>query len=129
MSIFLAGGGLKMGQVVGATNARGEHPVERTMDSNCLLATIYRRFGIDTNQHYYDNSGRPVPILTDGEPKVVVSSPEFRVDRNAVRDSRHIDTWLEYGPDGDGSFEALGSGAGDHDDLVLEFSHSRLRRR
>ncbi|MEO1973510.1 MAG: DUF1501 domain-containing protein, partial [Pirellulaceae bacterium] len=68
MSIFLAGGGLNMGQVVGATNSRGEHPVERTMDSNCLLATIYRRFGIDTKQHYYDNSGRPVPILTDGEP-------------------------------------------------------------
>jgi len=68
MSIFLAGGGLKMGQVVGATNSRGEHPVERTMDSNCLLATIYRRFGIDTKQHYYDRSGRPMPILTDGVP-------------------------------------------------------------
>jgi len=68
MSIFLAGGGLKMGQVVGATNSRGEHPVERAMDSNCLLATIYRRFGIDTHQHYYDNSGRPIPILTDGKP-------------------------------------------------------------
>lgn len=68
MSIFLAGGGLKMGQVIGATNPRGEHPIERTMDSNCLLATIYRRFGIDTKQHYYDNSGRPIPILTDGEP-------------------------------------------------------------
>ncbi len=67
MSVFLAGGGLKMGQVVGATNPRGEHPIERAMDSNCLLATIYRRFGIDTQQHYYDNSGRPVPILTDGE--------------------------------------------------------------
>ncbi len=68
MSIFLAGGGLNMGQVIGATNARGEHPVERAMDSNCLLATIYRRFGIDTSQHYLDNSGRPVPILTDGGP-------------------------------------------------------------
>jgi len=68
MSIFLAGGGLRMGQVVGATNPRGEHPVERTMDSNCLLATIYRRFGIDTTQHYYDNTGRPIPILTDGKP-------------------------------------------------------------
>ena len=68
MSIFLAGGGLKMGQVVGATNPRGEHPVERTMNSNCLLATIYRRFGIDTTRHYYDGSGRPIPILTDGEP-------------------------------------------------------------
>ncbi len=68
MSIFLSGGGLKMGQVVGATNPRGEHPIESVMDSNCLLATIYRRFGIDPSRHYYDNSGRPVPILTDGHP-------------------------------------------------------------
>lgn len=68
MSIFLAGGGLKMGQVVGATNSRGEDPVERGMDSNCLLATIYQRFGIDTHQVYHDNTGRPVPILTNGEP-------------------------------------------------------------
>ena len=49
MSVLLAGGGLRMGQVVGATNSRGEEPVERAMDSNCLLATIYQRFGIDTN--------------------------------------------------------------------------------
>jgi len=68
MSIFLSGGGLKMGQVIGATNARGEHPVQRIMDSNCLLATLYHKFGIDYHQAYVDNTGRPVPILTDGEP-------------------------------------------------------------
>jgi hypothetical protein len=68
MSVFLAGGGLKMGQVVGATNSRGEDPAVRPMNSNCLLATIYRRFGIDTHHAFNDNSGRPVPILTDGEP-------------------------------------------------------------
>lgn len=68
MSIFLAGGGLQMGQVIGATNAKGEHPVDRVMDSNCLLATLYHRFGIDFHKHYYDNTGRPIPILTDGEP-------------------------------------------------------------
>ena len=45
MSVFLSGGGLKMGQVIGATNARAEHPVDRAMNSNCLLATLYRRFG------------------------------------------------------------------------------------
>ena len=68
MSIFLAGGGLKMGQVIGQTNARGEHPVDRIMDSNCLLATLYEKFGIDFHKAYHDNSGRPVPILNDGEP-------------------------------------------------------------
>lgn len=68
MSVLLAGGGLRMGQVVGATDSKGEHPTERVMDSNCLLATIYKRFGIDTSSVYHDNSGRPIPILTDGEP-------------------------------------------------------------
>ena len=68
MSIFLSGGGLKMGQVVGATDSRGEDPVRRVMNSNCLLWTVYQRFGIDADHFYHDNSGRPVPILTDGEP-------------------------------------------------------------
>ncbi len=68
MSVFLAGGGLKMGQVVGATNRRGEEPIERIMDSNCLLATVYERFGIDTTNSYLTNAGRPIPILTTGQP-------------------------------------------------------------
>jgi hypothetical protein len=38
------------------------------MNSNCLLATIYRRFGIDPTRSFLNNSGRPVPILTEGEP-------------------------------------------------------------
>jgi hypothetical protein len=68
MSVLLAGGGLRMGQVVGATNARGEVPAQRPMNSNCLLATIYHRFGIDTNHVYHDRVGRPIPILLEGEP-------------------------------------------------------------
>lgn len=68
MSVFLSGGGLKMGQVIGATNRRGEEPIERIMDSNCLLATIYARFGIDTKVSFQTNAGRPIPILTAGQP-------------------------------------------------------------
>jgi hypothetical protein len=68
MSVLLSGGGMRMGQVVGATNSRGEYPVERVMDSNCLLATIYQRFGIDVKHHFVDHSGRPLPILPQGEP-------------------------------------------------------------
>ena len=67
MSVFLSGGGLRMGQVIGATNARAEHPVQRPMDSNSLLATIYRRFGIDPSRHLHDATGRPIPILPRGE--------------------------------------------------------------
>jgi hypothetical protein len=68
MSVLLAGGGLRMGQVVGATNARGEEPAVRGMNSNCLLATIYHRFGIDVRREYHDRAGRPIPILQQGEP-------------------------------------------------------------
>jgi hypothetical protein len=68
MSVFLAGGGLRMGQVVGATSARGEEPSRRAMNSNCLLATIYHRFGIDVSHAYHDRAGRPIPVLREGEP-------------------------------------------------------------
>jgi hypothetical protein len=68
MSIFLAGGGLRMGQVIGATSSKAEEPIERRMDSNCLLATIYHRFGIDTSRIFHDLSNRPIPILASGEP-------------------------------------------------------------
>ncbi|MGF1578856.1 MAG: DUF1501 domain-containing protein [Gemmataceae bacterium] len=67
MSVFLAGGGLRMGQIIGATNSRGEYPVQRAMDSNCLLATIYHRFGINTTNTFEDFTGRPVHILPKGE--------------------------------------------------------------
>ena len=68
MSVLLAGGGMPMGQVIGATDSRGGEPTSRAMDSNCLLATIYRRFGIDTTRTYPDRAGRPLPILPSGEP-------------------------------------------------------------
>ena len=57
-----------MGKVPGASSATAEDPIKRIMDSNCLLATIYRRFGIDTAQVNHNNAGRPIPILTDGTP-------------------------------------------------------------
>jgi uncharacterized protein (DUF1501 family) len=68
MSVFAAGGGLRMGQVIGATSSRAEEPVERAMDSNCLLATLYARFGINPHGTLVDRSGRPLAILPAGEP-------------------------------------------------------------
>jgi hypothetical protein len=65
---LVSGGGLKMGQVVGATNAKGEYPTERPYSPQDLLATIYRHLGIDTNQSLLDHSGRPIRILDSGKP-------------------------------------------------------------
>jgi hypothetical protein len=67
-SVLVSGGGLRMGQVIGATNRRGEYPVERPLTPQDLLATIYRHLGIDHRAEFRDFSGRPIRILPEGEP-------------------------------------------------------------
>ncbi len=68
MSILLAGGGMRMGQVIGSTNSLGEHPDERPLTVGNLLETVYRHLGIDTSHELVDNSGRPLRILDPAEP-------------------------------------------------------------
>ncbi len=68
MSMLLAGGGMRTGQIVGSTNAKGEEPKERPLTPNDLWATVYRHLGIDWTQSFLDHSGRPMPILPFGEP-------------------------------------------------------------
>ena len=67
-SALIAGGGLRMGQVVGATNSKAEYPTERPLTPQDLLATIYRHLGISPDHTFTDFSGRPVPVLHHGEP-------------------------------------------------------------
>ena len=50
MSVLVSGGGLRTGQVIGATDARGEYVDERPLSPNDLLATLYRHLGIDPAQ-------------------------------------------------------------------------------
>ncbi len=68
MSILVSGGGLRMGQVVGATDARGEYVTERDLEPNDLLATMYRHLGVDPRLELRDHTGRPVPILDRSAP-------------------------------------------------------------
>ncbi len=69
MSVLVSGGGMKMGQVIGATNAKGEHPKERPLTPNDLWATMFAHLGIDyRNIAFPDHRGRPMPILPYGEP-------------------------------------------------------------
>lgn len=67
-SAFIAGGGLRMGQVVGATTSKSEYPVHDPVTPQDLLATVYRHLGIDPQHTIADFSGRPVAILPDGKP-------------------------------------------------------------
>jgi len=64
----LLGGGMRTGQVVGATNSRGEYPTERPLKPEDWWATVYRHLGIDWTGSFLDHSGRPMPILPGGEP-------------------------------------------------------------
>jgi len=67
-SILFAGGGIRTGQIIGATDARGEEVVERRVGPHDFLATIYRHLGIDYKTVALpDFSGRPRPIVTDGD--------------------------------------------------------------
>lgn len=68
MSMLVAGGGMRTGQVVGATDRLGEHPIARPLSPNDLWATVYRWLGIDPERTFPDHQGRPMPILPFGDP-------------------------------------------------------------
>lgn len=68
-SMLFAGGGIQTGQVIGATDARGEDPIDRRVGTGDFLATIYRHLGIDfEHTRLTSRDGRPVPLLSSGEP-------------------------------------------------------------
>ncbi len=68
-SLLFAGGGIQGGQVIGATDRRGEDVTERRIGVHDFLATVYRHLGVDPRGvEFQDFSGRPIPILSEGTP-------------------------------------------------------------
>jgi hypothetical protein len=64
-----AGGGIQTGRFIGATDKRGEDPIERACSAGDFLATIYHHLGIDSaNTFINDLNGRPTPIVDRGKP-------------------------------------------------------------
>jgi uncharacterized protein (DUF1501 family) len=68
MSAVVAGGGLKMGQAIGSTTARGESPKDGRCTVPQVLSTIYRAMGIDPAMTFPNGNGRPMYLLDDREP-------------------------------------------------------------
>ena len=58
-SVLFAGGGIKGGRVVGASDKIGAYPSESPQTPENFAATIYDALGIPTNAHWTDLSGRP----------------------------------------------------------------------
>ncbi|NQV23921.1 MAG: DUF1501 domain-containing protein [Rhodopirellula sp.] len=60
---WLAGGGMKVGQVIGSTDKTGAYAADRPVDFRDILATIYHNLGIDQSEMIRDQTERPVLIL------------------------------------------------------------------
>jgi hypothetical protein len=68
MFCLLAGGGIRGGQVIGSTDAKGHRPVTRPVGPENIHATIYKLLGVDPRLKLFDHNGRPTPILDDPTP-------------------------------------------------------------
>ena len=67
-SMLWAGGGIRTGCVIGATDRLGEDVVDRRFGPQDFLATIYHHLGIDyENVTLPDQSGRPIHIVQNGQ--------------------------------------------------------------
>jgi uncharacterized protein (DUF1501 family) len=66
--VVLAGGGLRMGQVIGDTDSRGERSRSQPIRYQNIFATLYHVLGIDPGQTLLDLTGRPLSLLDDRAP-------------------------------------------------------------
>jgi hypothetical protein len=62
------GGGLRMGQVIGETDSRGERAKSGSVGFQNIMATLYHVLGIDPSSSLPDFSGRPICLLDDQKP-------------------------------------------------------------
>lgn len=65
---LMAGGGLKAGLVVGATDGTGAQPKGRPITPQMMTATVYHALGIDPSATFPDAAGRPVYLLDERDP-------------------------------------------------------------
>jgi hypothetical protein len=71
MSMVMAGGGMRHGQVIGATDRKGYDILERKVTPQDLAATVFTHLAIDTGAHWVNGQGRPIPIVAEGGRPIV----------------------------------------------------------
>jgi hypothetical protein len=65
-SVLMAGGGVRGGQVIGATNGFGEFPVDRPVGPPDLAFSILKLLGVDPTAELMTPSGRPIKVMGEG---------------------------------------------------------------
>ena len=64
---LLAGGGMRVGQVIGATNRLGEYATDRPVTFEEVHATLYHNLGLDMSAvREFDLAGRPYRVVSEG---------------------------------------------------------------
>ena len=67
-TMWMAGGGVQGGQVIGSTDELGFHAVEDRMHVHDIHATILHLMGVDHSQLVFLDKGRPErPTINEGE--------------------------------------------------------------
>jgi arylsulfatase A-like enzyme len=64
---LFAGGGIRQGAVIGATDREAGYPKQAPVSPKDVLCTIYHLLGVDPQTHLTDREGRPVPLVSGGE--------------------------------------------------------------
>lgn len=68
MSVLIAGGGVRGGQVVGASDPTGGYPAERPVACEDVVASVYHAFGIHPDDTVDAVGGQPKKVLESGDP-------------------------------------------------------------
>ncbi len=67
-TLAMAGGGLRMGQVIGESSPKAEVPASNPIGPQDLMATILHMYGLDPKMQLVDNQGRPTYLVEHGKP-------------------------------------------------------------
>ena len=66
VAVILAGGGIRRGAVIGASDATASYPTAHPYGIQDLLRTVFHLLGVDADKIYTRPLGRPVPIVNAG---------------------------------------------------------------
>ena len=67
-TLALAGGGLRMGQVIGESAPKLDVPKTTPIRPQDLMATVFHVLGVDPRTQFVNQDGRPIYMLEEGKP-------------------------------------------------------------